>query len=139
MITCTHCGASCQEGTRFCHVCGSALPAAPYSNNPCAGNSQQQNIVYVPVQPMQPVQQVPQSTGAGTASLVLGILGLFISWFTLGIFSLLAILFGIIGIAEAHSDPRYSSGTAVGGLVLGLITFLIELVILLSAGLFFFI
>jgi uncharacterized membrane protein len=66
----------------------------------------------------------PPQNGMGTAALVMGILGLFLGW----IFSLLAIIFGSIGVSkvdrgEADNGPSAQWGRALGwvGLILWVI------------------
>lgn len=55
-----------------------------------------------------------------TASLVLGLVGLFVSWFTFGIPSILAVIFGHIGITQTKPGSGVSGrGLAITGLVLG--------------------
>ena len=61
----------------------------------------------------------PQNSGLAVASLVLGIVGLVVSWFTFGIPSLLALIFGIIGIRQTGPGQRAGRGMAVAGTLLG--------------------
>lgn len=56
------------------------------------------------------------SNGMATASMVLGIVGMFIP----GITSILAIIFGGVGISKANKGAE-GKGKAVAGLVLGII------------------
>jgi hypothetical protein len=53
------------------------------------------------------------------ASLVLGILGLVSSCCSFGIFSILAVIFGHLGLAETKTGARSGGGMAVAGLVMG--------------------
>lgn len=57
--------------------------------------------------------------GMGTASLVMGILGLFLGW----IFSLLAIIFGGVGAGRAKRGEATNRGAALWGLWLGIFGF----------------
>jgi hypothetical protein len=77
-----------------------------------------QQVVY----PQAPVQR--PTNGMATASLVLGILGLF-----LPILSILALIFGGIGISKANQGAA-GKGLAVAGLVLGIIGALVLLYLL---------
>jgi len=54
-----------------------------------------------------------------TASLVLGLVGLFFSWFTFGIPSILAVIFGHIGVSQTKLGGLSGRGMAIAGLVLG--------------------
>jgi hypothetical protein len=74
--------------------------------------------------------------GLAVASLVLGLLGLFFSWFTFGIPSLFAVVLGAIAIRRANVGAG-SRAMGVTGLVLGLIPVVIlgGLGVLLGAGL----
>lgn len=71
------------------------------------------------------VQQ--QTSGAAIASLVFGILSLLVSWWSLGIPSIIAIISGHI----ARSNIKRSKGTlggdglAIGGLIMGYLTILV--------------
>jgi hypothetical protein len=69
-----------------------------------------------------PAQPAPRNSGMAVASLVLGLVGLFVSWFTFGIPSILAVIFGHIGISQTRPDRGLSGrGMAIAGLVLGYI------------------
>lgn len=72
----------------------------------------------------------PKSNGCATASLVLGILGVVFFWFPfIGmICSFLAVIFAIAGMVKGRS------GSAVAGLVLGLIGFIIGILLLKSCS-----
>jgi hypothetical protein len=61
----------------------------------------------------------PPKSGAATASLVLGIVGLVIGWCLCGIPSLLAIIFGHIGLKETRNNARSGHALAVTGLIMG--------------------
>jgi Domain of unknown function (DUF4190) len=79
-------------------------------------------LTYATPQPYQPYPppQIPGNSGMATASLVLGLVGLFFSWFTFGIPSMLAVIFGHIGISQTRPDRGLSGrGMAIAGLVLG--------------------
>jgi Domain of unknown function (DUF4190) len=83
--------------------------------------------------PMPPYGGQPQSkpSGMAIASLVLGIIGVPMFCFVLP--SLLAVVFGGVGIRQCTKNPVYSGkGMAIAGLVLGLLT-LLGFVLLLVA------
>lgn len=68
----------------------------------------------------------PQSrtNGMAVASLVLGILG--VPTFCLPLFSLLAVVFGAVGLNQCKKDASYSGrGLAIAGLVLGSLMLLV--------------
>jgi hypothetical protein len=71
--------------------------------------------------PGHPPVQVRPNSGLSVASLVLGLVGLVLSWFTFGIPSLLALIFGVVGIRQTGDGPdrRGGRGMAVIGTVLG--------------------
>lgn len=76
----------------------------------------------------------PQSKPSGMAitSLVLGIVGVPLFCFVLP--SLLAVVFGAIGIRQCNKNPVYSGkGMAIAGLILGVLT-LVGFVLLLVAA-----
>ena len=62
---------------------------------------------------------IPRPSGFAVASLVLGIIGLFLSWITFGIPSLLAVIFGHVGVSRVRRGVGDGKGMAIGGMVLG--------------------
>jgi uncharacterized membrane protein YvbJ len=94
---CPQCGRQNPDSSNFCVSCGAVL-SAPVTSYTTAAVAKKSN---------------PQATTA----LILGILGLFF-----GIVSILAIIFGGIGIHQTNNDPDLGvRGAAVAGLVLGII------------------
>lgn len=90
---------------------------------------------YGPGSPMPPYGGPPQPqskpSGMAIASLVLGIIGVPMFCFVLP--SLLAVVFGGVGLRQCSKNPVYSGkGMAIAGLVLGLLT-LLGFVLLLVA------
>jgi serine/threonine protein kinase len=77
------------------------------------------------------VAPVSQDSGAATAALVLGILGLFLFWFpVLGlILGVLALVLGINGQKDKNGNEASNKGLGIAGIVLGSITSLIGLII----------
>lgn len=75
---------------------------------------------------------IPKPAGFAVASLILGLIGLFVSWFTLAIPSILAVIFGHVALARVRRGIGDGRGMAIAGLVLGYLT--IALVALLIAG-----
>ena len=61
------------------------------------------------------------SSGAATASLIFGIVGIVGGWCLLGLPCLLAVIFGHIGLAATRDNRMQGRGLAVAGLVLGYI------------------
>lgn len=76
---------------------------------------------WVPQQMTPPLQAQPGTNGMSIASMVLGIVGLFVSWFTLGIPSILAVIFGHIGLSQTSKSRQSGRGMAVAGLATGYI------------------
>ena len=62
---------------------------------------------------------VQRTNGMAVASLVLGILGLFTSFFFFGISSILALIFGYVGRNKIRQTGENGSGMAIAGIVLG--------------------
>lgn len=75
----------------------------------------------VPYAPSVVLVSSPPSSGAATASLVLGIVGITFGWCLLGIPCILAVIFGHVGLAATRDNQRSGRGLAVAGLVLGYI------------------
>lgn len=76
---------------------------------------------------------VPQN-GLGTAALVLGIVGLTIGWCAYGIPSILAIIFGAIGLKKANAGLATNRSVALWGLWLGIIGVALGLILSLIFG-----
>jgi uncharacterized membrane protein len=83
-----------------------------------------------------PHQQAGARNGMGTASLVLGILGVVLFFFPYVsvILSVLAIIFGSIGIKRANRGEASNKGMATAGLVLGIVGAVIALILLIAIG-----
>ncbi|GAA2158584.1 hypothetical protein GCM10010403_40120 [Glycomyces rutgersensis] len=84
--------------------------------------------------PYPPPYPPRRGNGFGAASLVFGLIGLLIfSWIpVLNIFigipvALLAVIFGIVGLATSGSRAGDGSGTGGTGLILGLLTIVIAI------------
>ena len=79
-----------------------------------------------------PAQQGGGTNGMAIAALVLGIIGLLLSWTVfLAILSVLAVIFGILGRNRAKREPHVGGGgMALAGLICGIIGVLIGLVVL---------
>jgi lysylphosphatidylglycerol synthetase-like protein (DUF2156 family) len=74
---------------------------------------------------------VPQTgNGLAVTALVLGIIGIVVSWipFVSWIVGALAIIFGAVGMSTANKRGGIGKGMAVAGLVLGVITIAIGVV-----------
>jgi hypothetical protein len=78
--------------------------------------------------------QAQPSSGLAVASLVLGIVGIVFSWFLFGIPSILAVIFGHVGVSRANKGTGGGKGMAVAGLITGYLV--IGLFILGAIGLF---
>lgn len=80
-----------------------------------------------------PVAGARPENGMGITGMVLGIVGLTLFWipvlnFILGI---LATIFGGVGLSKAKSGTATNGGMAIAGLVLGILTIIIPLVMYL--------
>ncbi|TYB91843.1 DUF4190 domain-containing protein [Micromonospora sp. WP24] len=65
------------------------------------------------------VVQVPPASGAATASMVFGILGVLGGWCLFGLPCILAVILGHLGLHETRKGTKSGRGMAVAGLVLG--------------------
>ena len=85
------------------------------------------------------VVQAPATSGAAVASLVFGLLGLFLGCCTFGVPSVLAVLLGHIAMRETKNGQRGGQGMAVAGLILGYLLvipmILLSIQVVLGAGL----
>lgn len=92
-------------------------PAQPYPPGPgptyqaYPPHPGQPHVHYVPV--------VAPTSGAAVVALVFGIVGLFLSWCSLCIPSLVAVVCGHVGVVATRQGRRSGRGMAVAGLVLG--------------------
>jgi hypothetical protein len=115
---CPKCGQQNPDNSSFCSKCGAALT----------------QTATVPQQPLATAPQQPLATarnsGLAIASLVLGIIGIFINFL-----SILAIIFGAIAISQTGRNPNLKGrGMAVAGLVLGIIVAAIWIILLIFIG-----
>jgi uncharacterized membrane protein YvbJ len=100
---CSQCGEKNAAGAKFCSKCGEPLTKAAAA------------AVEAPAAPAPRAVGEKRTSGMAIASLILGILGI----------SLLAIIFGGIGISQTGKDPNLKGrGMAVAGLVLGILGFI---------------
>ena len=84
-----------------------------------------------------PVQQGHQN-GLGTAALVLGILGALTAWFVIGaLLGVVAIILGALALGKVKRREASNRGSAIAGIVLGVISLLL-LGVAVAAGLAFF-
>jgi uncharacterized membrane protein len=84
---------------------------------------------------MPPQQNLPQ--GLSIASMVLGITGIPFSWFLVGIPSILAVIFGHIGLSKANHGTGGGKGMAIAGLVLGYIVVGLFVIAVVASGTLF--
>ncbi len=112
---------------------GQPYSGAPYSGPPAAGP------VYYPTPMVVVSAPVVPSSGAATASLVFGIIGIVGGWCLLGIPCILAVVFGHIGLSATKDNQRQGRGMAVAGLVMGYICVIpaVLVTILIFGSIFF--
>jgi hypothetical protein len=72
------------------------------------------------------------TNGLAVASMVLGIIGIFIQLF--GILPILAIVFGIMGLRRSDAAAGRGRGMAIAGIVLGAVGLVILIVVLIWVG-----
>ena len=100
---CPQCGEKNPDDSKFCSKCGAALVIA---EAPAAAPAPA------------PTRAAERTSGMAIAALVIGIAG----FVFFGPLSILAIIFGAIGISQINRDPNLKGkGMAVAGLVLGII------------------
>lgn len=107
---CPKCGAQNPDNSSFCGKCGTALT----------------QTAAVPQRPL----ETARNSGLAVASLVLGIIGIFINFL-----SILAIIFGAIAMSQTGRNPNLKGrGMAVAGLVLGIVVAAFWIIIIIIAG-----
>jgi uncharacterized membrane protein YvbJ len=105
---CPKCGAQNAEGNKICSQCGAALTETLSPAD-------------------RPTIVATRTSGMATASLVLGIIGIFF-----GLCSILAIIFGAIALGQINRDPSLQGkGQAVAGLVLGIVVIALGIIVVL--------
>ena len=80
---------------------------------------------------MNQVNSVPKSNGMATTSMVLGILGIFFGWATLGILPLVAVILGHKSrgrIKRSHGQLQ-GEGKAIAGIVTGYVSLFLSVVV----------
>lgn len=65
------------------------------------------------------------------ASLVLSIVGIFVSWFTFAIPSILGLIFGIIALKPCKNGEKGGYGMAIAGLIISLIIIVIFIIVII--------
>jgi|SRR5215207_5452479 len=81
-----------------------------------------------------PYAPIPKPSGYAVASLVLGILGFFLSWITFGIPSMLAVVFGHVGVSRVRRGVGDGRGMAISGMVLGYLVIALFLFLVVAVG-----
>jgi hypothetical protein len=82
-----------------------------------------------PATPATPTAATPRNR-FGVTALVLGIVGAVFCWVPVfgGILAILALVFGALGYSRARKGEANNSGMAIAGLILGAITFIIQVI-----------
>jgi hypothetical protein len=76
-------------------------------------------ISWPPAQTAAVAGPVQTYSGMAVTSMVLGIVGVFLSWFLVGIPSILAVIFGHVALSDINKTKRPGSGMAKAGLATG--------------------
>jgi Domain of unknown function (DUF4190) len=108
-MNCACCGAEVAPEAAFCSTCGTAWPTAPA--DPSTYLPPPPQDAPYPYQPSAPPLKV--TNGLSIASLVLGIL-----WIA-GLGSILALIFGYVGLRQIRRRHEGGRGLAIAGVVLG--------------------
>ncbi len=83
-------------------------------------------------------QPTGQRNGVGTAALVVGVVGLLTSWLGLGgLLGIVAIILGIIGLTRVKRHEASNRGSAIAGVVLGVLSVLIAAAVIAAGAAFF--
>lgn len=98
---------------------GPPVSPPPYyrQTTPMPGPTPPPPHVVVVQPPMRP------SSGMATAAMVLGIVGIVSGCCSFGIPSILAVIFGHLGLRDTRNDVKSGRGQAIAGLVLGYLVF----------------
>lgn len=133
MIICKNCGASINDNEKFCSSCGQKVEEGAFSTQ--EPNNEQSNMRNEDMNYNQNMYQpqIQPTSGLAVASLVLGIVGIFLSWITLMIPSILGIIFGAVAIKQCNEKGLNGRGMAIGGLVCSIIIVAIFVIMLIAA------
>ncbi len=131
MIICKNCGASINENEKFCSSCGHKVEEGAFSTQTL--NNEQPNMEAESMNYNQNIYQPQPTSGMAVASLVLGIVGIFLSWITFLIPSILGIVFGAVAIKQCNERGLNGRGMAIGGLVCSIIIVAIFVIMLIAA------
>lgn len=83
-------------------------------------------------------QRNGQRNGVGTAALVVGVVALLTSWLGLGgLLGIVAIILGIIGLARVKRHEASNRGSAIAGVVLGVLSILVAAAVIAAGAAFF--
>lgn len=124
MRICRNCGAALGDGERFCSSCGTKV-----EENTFNGQYQGQNSGYGQYNP----QQNAPTSGLAIASLVLGIIGVFASWFTVMIPSILGLIFGAVALKQCKERNLNGRGLALAGFICSIVVMVICLIMFILA------
>lgn len=76
--------------------------------------------------------------GLGTATLVVGLIALFTSWFGLGgLLGVIAIVLGVLGVKRVRRNEADNRGMAIAGIALGAVSILVAALFLAGFALLF--
>ena len=86
--------------------------------------------------PIAPQGDIPLRNGLGTAALVLGMVAIPLIWLPVlrnfaPLIALLAVIFGAIGLARAHTGLATNRGAAAGGFFSGLAVIIVSVLVVL--------
>lgn len=124
-IICEKCNKEISNKDKYCPFCGEKNAMYEdqniYQKQSTDKVNNTQNQTYVHSEQNTPI------SGIAIASLVLGILSLFISWFTFFIPAILGIVFGCIGLNQCKQG-KSGRGMAIGGLVTSIVSIVILII-----------
>ena len=117
MKYCRYCGAAMPDHAGFCPNCGRQEETAANSeprNQGFNGNPYQP-----PVNGYVPFENAAPCSGMAVASMVLGIISMFINPLT--ILGILALILGLVALPQTAGGVRRGRGMAIAGIILGCI------------------
>jgi len=120
---CSKCGVEIKQGSAFCQNCGAPAPgAAAPPPQPAAGQ---------PV--MAQAGAVQKTNSLAIVSLVLGIVSFLIN--PVFLISIAAVIVGFIANNQISKNPGFKGkGLAMGGIILGILSVILTIVLIIVAG-----
>ena len=143
MKTCNNCGATVEDGTKFCSKCGASVEAdesafTKQDTDNASGcdenNIRRQGYHYDQTGTANAYQSAASTDPFAIVAFVLSLAGIILSWFTLGVPSIIGLIFGILAMSRCKKEEKGGYGMALASVIIAAIILAIYF-ILMAIGL----